>query len=194
MNLQLPVNPRARFIVGFSEGGMAAQYIAQKMKGVFVGMAGDHSTIREDDPRPGSNDHIAALFVLGDSDNMVPINGGRGLVMITVPELSKSQPLQQAIAWAAADGCSDPHVTEDKQNQVTIYKCTSAAVKQIIRKYYWHGLQFYGGDHVWNGPGLDGKRSQGPYSGLLYKAVMLPDKSEDDSRDIADFLLNNTKP
>ena len=112
---ELKVDPAAKYIVGFSEGGGAAQFVAESMPHTFAGVGSVHGTRLESDPKPQFGDKTAFVAVLGDNDNMLPISGGhgvgegwrplKGFATITIGKVSESEPLSQKMAWAQADGC-----------------------------------------------------------------------------------------
>jgi poly(3-hydroxybutyrate) depolymerase len=197
LSSQLNVDGRGKYLAGFSEGALAAQYVAQQMKGTFAGVALVHGTLLEDDPRPAVGDPTATIVVLGNDDNMFALNGGhgwfqggsliKGFMSLNFGKVSKSRPLQQTQAWAQANRCSDPKTVDTKHNTITTYSCQDAPVKQIIRKSHIHNWWYQGGMHAWDGPGQDVHAKYG------WPVVGEPDRTEDTSRQIVDFLFQYEK-
>ena len=174
------------FFSGFSEGGIAAQYIAEQIP--CAGVATVNSTILTSDPRPiPAETPKKMMAILGDDDNFLPLHGGHGWFdgyrpllgfgTITFPYVSRSVPLDQAKLWAQANGDTQVQETNDKHNSTTIWSGGRAPVEQVIHHsgiYAWH-LQ--GGMHEWN----DNKK-QG------WWALREADPTQNDSVAIANFF------
>ncbi|HEY9776265.1 MAG TPA: PHB depolymerase family esterase [Planktothrix sp.] len=175
---QVNVDKNAQYIAGFSEGGGAAQYVAEQMPGTFAAVASVHGTYLEGEEKPQKDSGTAFIDVMGTSDHMLPMSGGRGLMTLTTPIAAESRPLQQATNWAAANECSAPTVKQDGTNTVTDYACRSGDVEQIVRQ---------GGEHAWDGKGLNGKADFGWYF------VGMPDTTQDTTRDIMNFFNAHRK-
>jgi poly(3-hydroxybutyrate) depolymerase len=199
VHAQVNVAPGKQYIVGFSEGGAAAAYAAEKL-GIFAGVGSVHgSHLDGDDPVPQPGNGAAMIAVHGNDDNMLPLYGGhgwfsqlrplKGFMSITLPKVSESDPLAQAQEWANANGCEAPEQTSTKHNDTTLWSsCTAAPVKQIIRKSAVYDWGLRGGMHAWDGLGLNGKGDFG------WPLVGVPDGTQDTSRDVMGFLLKYSKP
>jgi poly(3-hydroxybutyrate) depolymerase len=173
------------FFAGYSEGGMAAQYVAEQLP--CAGVATVNSTILTDDPRPKPGDPKKFISILGDDDNFLPLYGGhgwfsqwrplKGFMTINFPNVSRSEPLEQAKVWAAAEGDTKSETTTDKHNITTLYTGGVAPVEQLIHKsgiYDW-GLR--GGMHEWNSGQKQG-----------WWAVREADPTQNDSLTILNFF------
>jgi poly(3-hydroxybutyrate) depolymerase len=139
----LSLNPEQEYLVGHSEGGVAAQYIMQKLP-FFTGFASVHGTRRVTDPAP-RHGHGAALLILARNDAMLPLEGGHGDVVTVVgaPLVEESRPLLQKEVWAKANMCGTPKVYHQNGDQITDYHCKSGPVREIIQ---WNA------EHPWNAP------------------------------------------
>jgi len=194
---KLNVDTDRKYLAGFSEGALAAQYVAQQMRGNFAGIALVHGTLLKDDPRPAPGDPTATIAIVGNNDNMFPLYGGhgwfqggllKGFMSINFSKVGQSNPLQQAPAWAKANRCFSAEITDTKHNTITRYSCLDAPVEQIIRKSHFHDWSYQGGMHAWDGPGQDPQAEYG------WPLVGEPDRKEDTSRQIVDFLFQYRKP
>jgi poly(3-hydroxybutyrate) depolymerase len=198
---QLKVDPKKLYLVGFSEGGIFAQYVQEKLK-IYAGFASVKSTHLDGDPKPTPDAAAAAMVLLGDDDNALALYGGhgwgegwrplKGFLTITIPKVAQSEPLEQAPMWAQANGCTTnpppkPEIT--KYNDISIWNCGKhAPVEQIVRKHSFYNWGLRGGQHVWDGMGADGKQNYG------WWGVREPNPTQDDTRDLVDFLLKYEKP
>ncbi len=144
VSAQLNVDEQKGFLVGHSEGGVAAQYLMQKLP-YFAGFASVHGTRSASDPVPPRGVHGAALLVLARRDGMLPIVGGFGdvITMLGAPKVGESLPLTQKDIWAAANKCGAPHVYYRSGDQITDYRCKNGPVREIIQ---WNA------QHQWNAP------------------------------------------
>jgi poly(3-hydroxybutyrate) depolymerase len=147
------------FFAGYSEGGMAAQYVGEQIP--CAGVATVDSSILTSDPRPKpGEDPKKFIAIMGEDDNFVPIKGGhgwfsqwrplKGFMTITFPYMSRSEPLEQAKVWAAAEGDTKSETKEDKYNTTTLYTGGAAPVEQQIHKAGYHNWWFRGGMHEWS--------------------------------------------
>jgi polyhydroxybutyrate depolymerase len=175
---KLNVDKNAQYVVGFSEGGGAAQYIAVANPGRFAGVGSVHGTRLDGDQKPQNRDKTAFIAIHGDDEYMLPPDGGKGLMTILYDKVTGSKPLDQKKVWAEADSCAAPMSADSKESKVTEYSCGSVNVKEIIR---------HGGQHAWDGLGQNGKGEHGWY------IVGMPDKTKDTSSDVANFLLKYRK-
>jgi predicted esterase len=149
---QFKTDPAAQYITGFSEGGAAAQYVAEKMPHTFAGVGSIHGTHLESDPTPYSKDPTSFVSILGNDDNMLPYTGGRGWFdaegtgwlgvspikgFMTLPfaKASESQPSWQAPLWARAQQGDSHVVINNSYNKTTIWTSPSGATTtEIIHK------------------------------------------------------------
>ncbi len=191
----LNVQNDAKYLTGFSEGGGAAQYVAESMPGVFAGVASVHGTHLESDPKPRTGDPTAFVSIIGDDDNMLPISGGHGIgegwrpmkgfMTGTLGKVSESEPLQQKEVWAEANGCQAPKIKDDGKDKVTTYTCQGGPVTEIIR---------LGGMHAWDGLGqnpnnyITGKPDYG------WWLVGEPNPKWNTSADVVKALMGFRKP
>jgi poly(3-hydroxybutyrate) depolymerase len=165
---EVKVDPAAQYIVGFSEGGAAAQYVAKMMPGTFAGVGSAHGTHLQSDPEPNKGDPTTFVAIHGDDDNMLAWSGGHGIgemrgqgwlgfspikgfMGAILRRVHQSEPYNQAPLWAKSQQAGDPTVTDDGYNRVTSYTSPSGAtVTEILR----HG----------NGPQIVSV----PYVGIKY--------------------------
>ncbi|MBX9569612.1 MAG: hypothetical protein K2X77_11985 [Candidatus Obscuribacterales bacterium] len=141
---KLNIDPKSRFIVGHSDGGNAAQYIAYRNPGLFAGVGAVNSTRFITDPPPTLNSKTAAVILLAGDDRVLPPAGGSDLqLMMLQPRLWHSRPQEQKNFWAKVNQCSGPpRVQDDGHKLVTHYSnCKGAAVTEIHR---------YTAEHGWN--------------------------------------------
>lgn len=185
----LNVDPAAKYIVGFSEGGGAAQYVAESMPNTFAGVGSVHGTRLKSDPKPNFGEKTAFVAVLGDDDNMLPLNGGhgwfdhgllKGFTTITMGKVSESEPLSQKAAWAQADGCGLPTVTDDGKDKKTEYVCPGTRVTEIIR---------HGGMHAWDGLGQNPNNQITKIPDFGWPIIGVPNPAEDTTRDVLNALM-----
>lgn len=200
-----PLDPSRQFIAGFSEGGQAAQYWAKEMLNTFAGVATIHSTILDRDPRPVRGDATAAMVILGDDDNVLPIKGGhgfgeggyplKGYETILIPRVDQSRPLEQAPAWAKANEAAVKKVSEDDEQKVTTYDGGTAPVKEVIRKSSCAILIFdcTGGQHAWDGGNGGWKYAPNDLVNAVSKPVRQADPRYDASSEIWEFFKNVRK-
>jgi poly(3-hydroxybutyrate) depolymerase len=143
---QILIDRNAQYVVGHSEGGMAAQFVAQEIP-VFAGFASVKSTRRVTDPWPtqGTNP-MAALIILGRYDTTLSLSGGFGqdsnpFIVGAVPRMAESLPLWQKQVWTWANRCNQPRVSVNPYSQVTDYSCKDAPVREIITntEHHWDG-------------------------------------------------------
>ncbi len=142
------INSKAQIIVGHSEGGLAAQYVAQRVP-VFAGVASVKGTSIATDPTPPRNGRTAALIILGQNDDVLQISGGdgyyagpfHGLMVGAFPYVQDSHPLRQTQVWSRANECKGARVVTGRSAQVTDYLCKGAPVRQIITNtgHHWDG-------------------------------------------------------
>jgi poly(3-hydroxybutyrate) depolymerase len=201
---QISVDSHRQYLVGFSEGGEAAQFIAHEMPKTFAGVATVHSTLLESDPRPLAGDPTAMISVLGNDDNVLPLHGGhgwgedgalKGFMTLTIGKISQSQPLAQAPAWAAADGDRMETKRSANNEDITDYTGGSAPVEQIVRLSHRRNGRLEGGQHAWDG-------GNGGWAALhnpdliqrISKPVRKPDPDFDTSRVVIDYLIKFAKP
>jgi poly(3-hydroxybutyrate) depolymerase len=130
------------FIVGHSEGGAAAQYVVEKMPGVFSGLAGVKSTRLTSDPAPHGRLPQRVLFVVGGNDNILLPQGGsiNPFMLIAAPGIAQSRPLDQAKAYGKAMHCKLEGRSRDQNFQVTTkYRCEGGGkVVQVYRPSAQH--------------------------------------------------------
>ena len=204
---ELKIDKDKEYIAGFSEGGQAAQYMAQEMPHQFAGIASVHGTILDKDPKPptdGSSPPMPMLSILGDDDNILPINGGhgwfsqgvplKGWLTEIVPKVGQSEPRAQAPDWAAADGDNVKKVEDNADQQTTTYSGGKAPVEQIVRHSHLGWTGSYGGQHAWDG-GNNGTAGE-PHPDLIQYVSRVDrhsDPSFDASRTVMDFLLKNKR-
>ncbi len=202
---QVNVDQHRQYLVGFSEGGEAAQYIAHELPKTFAGVGTVHSTLLKSDPRPVSGDPTAMISVLGNDDNVLPLDGGhgwasegsllKGFTTITVGKISQSQPLAQAPAWAAADGDNKETQRRENNEDVTDFTGGAAPVEQIVRLAHLKNGHWQGGQHAWDGG--NGGWSAVPDPDLIQrisKWARQPDPDFDTSEVVIDFLSKFSKP
>ncbi|MBS2004322.1 MAG: hypothetical protein JST44_22635 [Cyanobacteria bacterium SZAS LIN-5] len=190
LSRQLKVDPSAKYIVGFSEGGGAAQYVAQSMPRTFAGVGSVHGTRLESDPIPKWGDRTAFIAVLGDDDNMLPISGGHGIgegwrlmkgfATVTIGKVSESLPLSQKTVWAQADGCGMPIVTDNARNKTSVYVCPGTRVTEIVR---------HGGMHAWDGLGQNPKNQITKTPDFGWPVIGVPNAKEDTTNDVVNALM-----
>ncbi len=185
----LNVDPAARYVVGFSEGGGAAQFVAESMPGTFAGVGSVHGTHLNSDLNPKPGDKTAFVAVLGDDDNMLPLHGGhgwfdggllKGFTTITIPKVAQSEPLSQKNVWAQADSCGMPTVTDDGNDKKTEFLCPGSHVSEIIR---------HGGQHAWDGLGQNARNYITHKPDFGWSFIGEPNPQEDTTRDILNGLL-----
>lgn len=170
---QVNVDKHAQYIAGFSEGGGAAQYVAEQMPGKFAAVASVHGTYLEGDEKPQPHSGTSFIEIHGTDDHMLPIEGGKGFMTLPVTKASLSRPEEQISNWAAANGLTDKHVSQSNGNIVVDYPSKNGEVEQMIR---------VGGEHAWDGKGLSGKADYG------WMFVGEPDTNQDTTRDIMNFF------
>ena len=198
----LPIDKNKEFIAGFSEGGQAAQYIAQQVPGQIAGIASVHGTIIDSDPRPAAKDALPMISILGNNDDILPLGGGhgwgqdssllKGWRMITVGKIGESQPLAQAPAWAKAAGDTQVNRSQTPAQDTTTWSGGTAPVEEIIRKRHIEkDDNVRGGEHAWDGGNGGWNDSKPDLLTAISKPVRQPDPEFDTSRTIADFLLKN---
>lgn len=183
------------FLAGFSEGGQASQYILNKMPHTFAGMALVHSTLLESDPHPTKESAASTMVVLGDDDHVLPKEGGRGLVTLLIPKTGESQPLEQAPAWAAANGNKYVRKTGDAQQEVTEYSGGLAVVKEVVRKSDCELIiiDCHGGKHAWDGGNGGWKHAKNDLITMVSKPVRVPDPRYDTSSEIWKFFKDKKR-
>lgn len=189
----LNVDKTAQYIAGFSEGGGVAQYVAESMPGTFAGIGSVHGTHLKSDLVPSANDKAAFISIHGDSDHMLPYEGGRGLMTVHMPRVAESEPAEQVKIWAAANDAVEKRVLDSSDRTVSVYRCKDGpAAMEIVRKMRggipvpfsgWHNFGT-GGQHALDGKGLDGKGDFG------WALIGKPDTARNTSADLANFLLN----
>ncbi|HEY9732016.1 MAG TPA: PHB depolymerase family esterase [Drouetiella sp.] len=186
---ELNTDNAARYIVGFSEGGSAAQFIAESMPGTFAGVGSVHGTRLASDLKPKYGDKTAFVAVLGDDDNMLPLRGGhgwfdggllKGFTTITMPKVQQSEPLSQKSNWAQADGCGMPIVTDNGKDKKTEFFCPGTHVTEIIR---------HKGQHAWDGLGQNPRNYITHKPDFGWSFIGEPDPTEDTTRDVLNALL-----
>jgi poly(3-hydroxybutyrate) depolymerase len=199
----LPIDSQKEFIAGFSEGGQAAQYIAHEMPGTIAGIASVHGTLLESDPRPNKNESTSMLSILGNDDDILPLKGGhgwgedwaplKGWRLLTVSKIVESQPLEQAPAWAKANGDNTIRQTHTPAEDDTFYTGGSAHVEQIIRlKHKEADHVRRGGEHAWDGGDGGWNDSHPDLLTYISRPVREPDPEFDTSRTVADFFFQNS--
>ncbi|HEY9712568.1 MAG TPA: PHB depolymerase family esterase [Chroococcales cyanobacterium] len=177
----LNVDKNAKYIAGFSEGGGAAQFIAESMPHTFAGVGSVHGTHLDSDLLPYKDDPTAFIAIHGDNDHMLPLSGGRGFMTVLVSRAAQSEPAVQPGIWARAEGDSQVSISDDGKDKITTYSGGSAPVEMIIR---------HGGEHAWDGLGQnpkDGKPTYGWY------VVGEPDATESSSTDLVKGLMSFRK-
>jgi poly(3-hydroxybutyrate) depolymerase len=190
---EINVDDKAKYIAGFSEGGGAAQYVAESMPHTFAGVGSVHGTHLDSDPAPGKGDPTAFVAIHGDDDNMLPISGGhgwgegwrpvKGFMTLTMGKVSQSEPLKQKEVWSKANDCSTDTVTETKKNRTTEYSCTGGPVEEIIR---------HQGEHSWDGLGQT--PSDGNPRAFVWRMLGDPDRTQNTSDDLVKALMRFRKP
>ena len=184
------VDKAAQYIVGFSEGGGAAQYVAESMPHTFAGVGSVHGTHLESDPLPRGDDKTAFVAVLGNDDNMLPLSGGhgffeggvpiKGIATITIPRVSQSEPLEQKNIWAVADHLALPVVRNDGHDRVIEYSGNGTHVTEIIRNQ---------GMHAWDGLGQNPKNQITHKPDFGWPIIGVPNPEENTSRDVVNALM-----
>lgn len=170
------INEGAEFIVGFSEGGEMAQHVAATL-GTFEGVASVHGTllgteaIVEDDP---NNPVAPILIITGGADNMLPYDGGQGIMTVHLPRVADSQPAIQDDVWADANECEGPPtIVEDEDQVVTTYTKEQCGGNEVIEIYRKNGA------HAWDGP-----------YGSGWPVISPKDRDFDTARVVVDFFLD----
>ncbi len=200
----IAIDQEREYLAGFSEGGQAAQYLAQKMPDTFAGIASMHGTILDEDPRPGKSNVTPMISILGDDDNILPLKGGhgwfsqgallKGYLTEIVPKISESRPLAQAPIWAEADGDTVKTVSENSDQKTTLYSGGKAPVEEIIRHSHFGLFGSTGGQHAWDG-GNNGTAGE-PHPDLIQYISRIDRHSDpafDASRTVINFLLPNKR-
>ncbi len=187
---QLNVDKQAKYIVGFSEGGGAAQYVAESMPNTFAGVGSVHGTHLDSDPKPVKGDKTAFVAVLGDDDNMLPISGGhgfgegwrpiKGIATVTIGRVSESEPLDQKKVWAEANECASPVVQDNGKNKTTEYSCAGTHVTEIVR---------HNGMHAWDGLGQNPANQKTGTPDFGWPVIGVPNPKENTSRDVVNALM-----
>lgn len=190
LSRELRVDPAAKYIVGFSEGGGAAQYVAESMPSTFAGVGSVHGTRLASDPIPKWGNKTAFVTVLGDDDNMLPVSGGhgygeggrpiKGFATITLGRVSESLPLSQKTVWAQANGCGLPFVSDDSSERKTVYTCPGTRVTEIVR---------HGGMHAWDGLGQNPKNQITKTPDYGWPWIGMPNPAKDTTRDVVDAIM-----
>ncbi|HEY9679919.1 MAG TPA: alpha/beta hydrolase-fold protein [Drouetiella sp.] len=187
------IDQKREYLAGFSEGGQAASYIAQQMPHTFAGIASVHGTLIDSDPRPSKADATPFLSILGNNDHILPEDGGAGLLLSTVNKAWSSKPLEQAKAWAAADGATHSVEVDTPESQTTFFTDGTQPVEQIVRLKHESPDGTRGGSHAWDG-GNNGLKGE-PHPDFIQwisRPVRQSDPDFDASRTVADFLLKNS--
>lgn len=193
------LDQRAIYAAGFSSGGEFVQDLRGRMPGVFAGVASVHGTLLGTEAKPVDGDQTAFISVHSDSDQMLPYNGGRGLMTsINFPRIAESRPQNQipvALRQNGYDGALPLHSTFNNID-VTEYRPTQpgqAPVKEYMIKGGWTGGMIGGvigrgrdgfpAEHAWDGPGAGG-----------WPVVGDKNRSLDVSRLVVEELLKYKKP
>lgn len=97
-------DPSAIFLTGFSNGGSLAFRAAAELPGQVRAIApvAGHCWVE-----PAAGHRIPLLYLMGDSDPLNPIHGGRVLTPWGGEETHPA-PLESFERWSTAAGCSDP--------------------------------------------------------------------------------------
>jgi polyhydroxybutyrate depolymerase len=134
---------------GFSEGGMMLHKYASQRPGLFNGIAAIHGSMNGSEKLPTNpNDAPNVMVIHSTADYMLPYNGGRGLMTVTMDNASRSKPNIQAEAWARANGTDSASRSSTDIFTKTEYKRDGEArvVEYVIK----------GGNHAWDGSGTGG--------------------------------------
>lgn len=193
------IDEQAIYAAGFSSGGEFVQNLRGRMPGVFAGVASVHGTLLGTEAQPVAGDQTAFISIHSDSDQMLPYNGGRGLMTsINFPRIADSKPQSQipvALKQNGYDGVMPLHSTFNHID-VTEYRPTQpgqAPVKEYMIKGGWsggiiggligRGRDGFPAEHAWDGPGAGG-----------WPVVGDKNRSLDVSRLVVEELLKYKKP
>ncbi len=186
------VDRSRQYIAGFSEGAEFAQHVVGRLPGEFAGIGSVHGTLLGTEQlRAPGKDPMPYVGILSDSDHMLPIEGGRGLMTTFMTKVSDSQPLNQFKKAAEADSCvGQPTVEIVEHVQITQYQpeqCGGYPVTQYVIKGGWRGGIIGGiighgdsgpAEHAWDGP-----------QGYGWPLIGEKNRHIDDSRLLAEALL-----
>ncbi len=191
------IDERAIYAVGFSSGGAFSQHLRGRLPGVFAGVGSVHGTLLGTEAKPKPGDSTAFISVHSDSDHMLPVDGGRGLMTIPLPRVADSQPLmQKEVAREANQLDASPKVTVVGDVEITEYprkNSSEAPVKEYLVRGGWRGGALAGilgrgrdgfpANHAWDGLGEGG-----------WPIVGEKNRHLDTSRLIVEELLKYRKP
>ena len=123
---RLNTDPKARYLLGFSEGGEFAPQVAGKMPGYWAGVGLWHPTRLGTEASP-DGDPIVYTQITGEKDQMLARRGGTtdmlfGEIGALYPRLAASEPTQAFDRMAQAQECTGtPQIDRDGQRVVTAY-------------------------------------------------------------------------
>jgi poly(3-hydroxybutyrate) depolymerase len=123
------------YIIGHSEGGGAAQYIASSLPGVFAGVGGIKSTRLSGDPLPSKDDPMAAVFVFGQNDPVLPLRGGTDILPLALaaPNILDSRPQRQMDVYAKANECHGRSMKDSSVDRSISHNCAQAPLGEIFQ-------------------------------------------------------------
>lgn len=146
---KLNIDPNARFLMGFSEGGEFAPHVVAGMKGYWAGMGLWHPTTLQTEKIP-DGDPIAYAQITSEQDGMLRRFGGTSDMLFDLfgslyPKLQRSEPTMLYDKIAAGQGCTGtPTVQVDPAKIVTTFKpeqCkTGRPVTDIDMRYGQHAV------------------------------------------------------
>ncbi len=176
--------------VGFSSGGAFSQHLRGRLPNTFAGIGSVHGTLLGTEAKPQPGDKAAFISIHSDGDQMLPLNGGRGLMTLIFPRIADSNPLTQTSAALEANlGHGFPTVQVKDNVQITEYAAAQAGgfpVKEYIvqgglRGGLLGGLLGRGKDgipagHSWDGSGKGGWPIVGDKNNKLNVSRVLVDE------------------
>ena len=160
-NKNLNIDENAQYVLGFSSGGAFANHLRGRMPKEFAGVGSVHGTLLGTEAKPQKNDGTAFVAIHSDSDQMVPLEGGRGLMTATFPKMSESLPLTQKEVAAEAVTAAIPKVSFDKHLKITEYAGPTFSKEYIIQGgsrggmlggILGRGKDGFSAQHAWDGP------------------------------------------
>jgi len=165
-NKNLNIDENAIYAMGFSSGGEFVNHLRGRMPRVFAGIGSVHGTVLGTEAKPVNGDDTAFVSVLSDSDHMLPMNGGRGLMTAPFVRIADSNPLKQKDVARDASGCLPfPIVSQNGHVHLTEYKPAQpggAFVKEyvieggltggVLGGILGRGRGGIAAEHAWDGP------------------------------------------
>lgn len=170
-------------MIGHSDGGRMAQFYAMRHPEEVAAIVPITSTWMQGDRKPEHTTPIPTRFIIGNKDNTLPFEGGRGwrswaYSMVVSNNSYKSRPKEMLSNWAAINGCDDTPPTVNKSGIVEslFANCTGAPMRIDLVK---------GGGHpVPDWRNIDTLRPEAVELNLSYDAVkwVLPYIRQTDKR------------